>query len=338
MTIEVLDKSRALVGDGLKLSIKIKATVTTDKMEELARRIKGKDVAEEYKKLQAEYAKLSREVETWKDIAQKTPQGPERDAALDQIRERERAFARVQQNEAALFQRVVSGQALVREALDDKAVIDRLIESIKKDGHVVEMGKVRSFPIGVGDSKDRFTLTIPIKLKPSAILANLLTDAARSLGGDEVRAPPPTEGLKDARAMLKYMETYTKEIIYELDGASTENTHIAVKTSPKGAGYYGIYSGSQSPYGSTYALLTDATLVRLSHTRTVEEYFRNRIQKLVFVVEVSFNTPGFAPMSCSVPFIVNRLVSATGRGGAPLNSLCNKRPMRILSSCYCLRQ
>lgn len=45
MTIQVLDKSRMLVGDGLKLSSKIKATVTTDKMEELARRIKEKNVA-----------------------------------------------------------------------------------------------------------------------------------------------------------------------------------------------------------------------------------------------------------------------------------------------------
>jgi hypothetical protein len=69
MTIEVLDKSRALVGDGIKLTIKIKATVTTDKMEELAQRIKSRNVAEEYRKLQDEYAKLSREVETWKQLA-----------------------------------------------------------------------------------------------------------------------------------------------------------------------------------------------------------------------------------------------------------------------------
>jgi hypothetical protein len=148
MTIEVLDKSRALVGDGLKLSIKIKATVTTDKMEELAQRIKGKNVAGEYQKLQAEYARLSREVETWKQLAAKTPVGPEREAALDQIREREQAFARTQQNEEALFQHLVSGQVLVAvaESLNKKALVDRLIESIKRDGYVIEIGQIRAFP------------------------------------------------------------------------------------------------------------------------------------------------------------------------------------------------
>jgi hypothetical protein len=115
LTIEVLDKSRALVGDGLKLSIKIKATVTTDKMEELARRIKGRNVAEEYTKLQEEYARLSREVETWKQLAAKTSAGPERDAAFSQIRDREQAFVRTQKNEAAFFERLVSMRAYSRK-------------------------------------------------------------------------------------------------------------------------------------------------------------------------------------------------------------------------------
>jgi hypothetical protein len=48
LEVEILDKRRALVADGLRFSIKIKATVTTDKMEELARRIKGKNIAQEY--------------------------------------------------------------------------------------------------------------------------------------------------------------------------------------------------------------------------------------------------------------------------------------------------
>jgi hypothetical protein len=71
MTIEVLDKSRTLVGDGLKLYIKIKATVTTDKMEELARRSKDKNVTEEYEKIQNEYdeyVKLKHAVETQRKI------------------------------------------------------------------------------------------------------------------------------------------------------------------------------------------------------------------------------------------------------------------------------
>src|SRR5213594_2974982 len=50
LEVKVLEKTRTLVGDGLQFYIKIKATVTTDKMEELARRIKGKNIAEDYKK------------------------------------------------------------------------------------------------------------------------------------------------------------------------------------------------------------------------------------------------------------------------------------------------
>ena len=52
LSVEVLDKQRTLVQDGLRVNVKIKAIVTTDRMEELAQRIKGRNVAEEYKKLQ----------------------------------------------------------------------------------------------------------------------------------------------------------------------------------------------------------------------------------------------------------------------------------------------
>ena len=47
LQVEVLNKSRTLIGDGLQFYVKIKATVTTDKMAELAQRLKGKNVAEE---------------------------------------------------------------------------------------------------------------------------------------------------------------------------------------------------------------------------------------------------------------------------------------------------
>jgi hypothetical protein len=39
--LEILQKTRTLLGDGLRFYIKVAATVTTDRMEELARRIKG---------------------------------------------------------------------------------------------------------------------------------------------------------------------------------------------------------------------------------------------------------------------------------------------------------
>jgi hypothetical protein len=130
LQVEVLEKTRSLVSDGLRFYTKIKATVTTEKMEELARRIKGKNVAEEYQKLQAEYARLSRELEGWKKRAAKTPQGPERNAALAEIRESEKAFAQVQKSEADLFQRLVSGEDLMQKARVAKYKVDGLLETI----------------------------------------------------------------------------------------------------------------------------------------------------------------------------------------------------------------
>ena len=68
LQVEVLDKSRTLIGDGLQFYVKIKAAVTTDKMAELVQRIKGKNVTEEYKKLQEDYARLNKEIENWNSL------------------------------------------------------------------------------------------------------------------------------------------------------------------------------------------------------------------------------------------------------------------------------
>ena len=74
-------------------------------------RAKGKNVAEEYKKLQADYARLNKEIETWKQLIAKTPSGPAREEALDQIREREKAFTATRRNEAAQTERTGSRQS-----------------------------------------------------------------------------------------------------------------------------------------------------------------------------------------------------------------------------------
>ena len=129
LQVEVLERKRELIGDGMRHYVKIKAIVITDRVAELAQRIKGKNVAEEYKKLQEDYAKLSNEIETWKQLVAKAPVGPEREKALDQIRDREKAFAGIQKNEAAFFQRLVSGEALFSKALGQlsKKQNDKLI-------------------------------------------------------------------------------------------------------------------------------------------------------------------------------------------------------------------
>lgn len=181
LQVEVLDKTRTLVGDGLKHYVKIKATVTTDKVAELAERIKGKNVAEEYKKLQEEYARLSKEVESWKHLVAKTPAGPERDAALDQIREGEKAFSTMQKREATFFQRLVSGEVLITQGLNVQDSIDRLFQRILREGHVIAVGQPNALP----DFKKplRTNIFVPLTLSASSSIILAGKNAAYALGG-----------------------------------------------------------------------------------------------------------------------------------------------------------
>ena len=192
LQVEILEKTRTLISDGLRFYTKIKATVTTEKMEELARRIKGKNVAEEYQKLQTEFARLSRELEDWKQRAANASQGPERKLALDQIREGEKSFALVQQREADLFHRLVSGQQLVEQANRDKNIlveqasrhkdiIDKLLETILMSGYVVAVGDVQA--VAIPWHPDQLVLKVPLTIQVSTTIQKAVSDAANVLGG-----------------------------------------------------------------------------------------------------------------------------------------------------------
>lgn len=181
LQVEVLDKSRTLVGDGLQHFVKIKATVTTDKMEELAQRIKGKNVAEEYKKLKDDYVRLTQDFESWKQRLLKSPPGPEREAALDRIREHERAFGAIRKNEDALFQRLVSGEALVRSAQDERAVVDAIFTNVVEQGHQMQVGEPTSHRTSGNHGKVKLRIPVTVRVNKSIRLA--LEEAALSLGG-----------------------------------------------------------------------------------------------------------------------------------------------------------
>jgi hypothetical protein len=181
LQVEVLEKKRELIGDGLRHYVKIKATVTTDKMEELAQRIKGKSVAEEYKKLQEEYAKLSNEIETLKQSIAKTAPGPQRNEAIQRIQERERAFAAAQESEGTLIQRMVSGRDLVSASSVEQAPADQIIKIIAQKGHVIILGEPKAK--AVAGKMDHLQLVIPIRLKIAASLTPTIAETAKSLGG-----------------------------------------------------------------------------------------------------------------------------------------------------------
>ena len=181
LQVGVLDKRRTLIGDGLQFYVKIKATVTTDKMEELAQRIKGKNAAEEYKKLQEDYARLNREIENWKQLVAKTPPGPEREAALDQIRDREKAFVSVQKSENAFFQRLVTGEVLVSQGLNEQSVIDRLFQRILEDGQVITVGQPKVLPLSRNAAQSKVVVPLTLTVSPSILLA--AKETARTLAG-----------------------------------------------------------------------------------------------------------------------------------------------------------
>lgn len=181
MQIEVLEKNRTLIGEGLRFDIRIKATVTTDKMEELAIRIKGKNVSEEYTQLRAEYVNLNRELERLKQRAAKAPQEMEREAALDQIREEEKVFTRAQQREAEFFQRIVSGKQLVQRADRERGIIDGVIQTIVRSGYVITVGNIKALPLS--GKSDTLVINVPLTMKVSDSLHEAVTIATKALGG-----------------------------------------------------------------------------------------------------------------------------------------------------------
>lgn len=194
LQVEVLEKTRNLLADGLRFYTRIKATVTTDKIEELARRIKGKNVAEEYTQLQAEYAKVSRELEDWKHRASKTPQGRQHDEALDHIREGAKTFTLVQQREGELFQRLVSGKELVESVSHDKDIIDDLLKTIAERGFVVKVGDIKA--VAVDGQKDMLAVNVPLTIRASETLYAAVSNATRALGGimrSDVKAGFPND-------------------------------------------------------------------------------------------------------------------------------------------------
>ncbi len=66
MEVTILEKKRTVIEDGFKFWVKIKARVSTDKIEEMAKKVRDKSVVEDYKRLQKDYDKLAKDMELLK--------------------------------------------------------------------------------------------------------------------------------------------------------------------------------------------------------------------------------------------------------------------------------
>jgi len=66
MEVAILEKKRTIVGDGINFWVKIKAKVSTDKIDVLTSRAKERRIIEDYKRLQADLENTQREIEDLK--------------------------------------------------------------------------------------------------------------------------------------------------------------------------------------------------------------------------------------------------------------------------------
>lgn len=271
--VDVLEKKRSLVGDGLQFHIKIKATVTTDKMEELAQRIKGKSVAEEYKKLQEEYARLSKDIETLKQSIAKTVHGPQRNEAIQRIQERERAFAAAQENEGTLIQRLVSGRDLVSASSVEQAQADQILEIIAQKGHVIILGEPKAK--AVAGKIDHLQLVIPIRLKVAASLTPTISETAKSLGGFiwpkfEVKLRTCDHGKTDeSRSLLEAVDATLDCSAERLGAISISGEGVGIRT------------------GTTNSPKVVLTFIRLAEDPYIAQYFQEMLHGLRFALQLT---------------------------------------------------
>ncbi|MEQ1843960.1 MAG: TonB family protein [Nitrospira sp.] len=160
MKTEVIEQTRALEGNGTRFYIKIRAVITTDRIEDLARRKQLGPLSAENKKLQADLAKLTRDLEDFKRQIVQSKTESERTRVLDKIREVEKQFRHAQSTETTLYRRLilVSGEELSAQV--DKAFreeqrrrdveqrqqelqresLERLLTVLKSHGHTITIG------------------------------------------------------------------------------------------------------------------------------------------------------------------------------------------------------
>ena len=94
MEVEILDKKRTIIGDGIHFWVKIKAKVNLDKTEEMANKIKAKDKSfvDDYKKIQEAYDKSQKEIEELKKQLAEAKDVKERKLIEAKITDEERLF------------------------------------------------------------------------------------------------------------------------------------------------------------------------------------------------------------------------------------------------------
>ena len=194
LLVEGMERTRTLVGETLRFAVKLTATLTTERMEELAGRIKGRALTQEYKKLQEEYAAFA------KDLARPKNSGgsgggsaADRDAAQSRLREKEQSLAKIQKRENALHERILAGEDLHAKAeqqlTDERDRVKRksmtvssLVDEIAQHGHDISVGepevKARL------EEKGQADLYFPVSITGNQAMRGKIKEALASSGGE----------------------------------------------------------------------------------------------------------------------------------------------------------
>jgi hypothetical protein len=205
MKTEIVEQNREqLKGNGLRFYVKIRALVTTDKMEDLARRIRGGNLALENKRLQDAIADLTKGLDLLKRQVPETKTESEREIVLDKIREIEKQFREVLSTERAFYKRLVSGEELVAKAEREfqneqrrreeeqrrqerlNHAFEQLLRSIRDNGHMIEIGPPET-EVSVDRPETvtlRFLVTATVTDEAKASIREL-----RKTGGDDLINP-----------------------------------------------------------------------------------------------------------------------------------------------------
>ena len=92
MEVTVLDKRRTMDRENINFWVKIKATVSTDKIEDMAANLKNASVTQDYKKLQGDYDKSQQEVAVLKLQLQQANNDTDKQRIRSEIANRETGF------------------------------------------------------------------------------------------------------------------------------------------------------------------------------------------------------------------------------------------------------
>lgn len=92
MEVEILDKRRSIIGDGIKFWVRIKATVNPDNMADMADIVKDKSVMDDYHAMQAAYEKSRHEIAELKKELATVRGGSEKKRLKERIVRAERWF------------------------------------------------------------------------------------------------------------------------------------------------------------------------------------------------------------------------------------------------------